>query len=426
MWNFDGVACAAALELGNPLYFFHANHLLYGFLGYGFWKLLGLPLGLVRVLPALQVFTSLLASLGLVGVYRLNLSLLKNQMSALLLTLALSVTAAFWVWSIEAQVYTLGFFPLAWATYVLLEYVGAHKYIWVGLLHAAAILGHMMHFLWVVPALYWMWDHPNAIRRYLKVLFLATTIPYVLVLAYVIAPRRDVAHILIWLKGSAGLTSDRSWAWHFPGKTGPWIWLKSTVPALWGNFWPYGDIQVTTGLVILAAISILVFLTCLLRSWTKRHEKEWKFSCLWLAVYGLFLSTWEPSTLCYRMTDIIPFGILLALGLKAWRAPSQIFFASLFFGSTLVLNLYSRILPMHDISRNRVYQDTLSLSKISSPNSLYITSGGLPWIYLLYFTGRTAWNAGSFRPDSLTEEITRQKRSRPVYVLKGSSWLKVL
>src|SRR5260221_1232384 len=104
LWNFDGVACAAALELGNPFYLFHANHLLYGFLGYGFWKLIGSPLGLIRALPALQFFTSLLAALGLLGLYRLLLALLKNNVSALLLTCGLSVTAAFWVWSVEAQV----------------------------------------------------------------------------------------------------------------------------------------------------------------------------------------------------------------------------------------------------------------------------------------------------------------------------------
>ena len=64
-WNFDGVACAAALELGNPVYFFHAQHLMYGFLGFLFWKLL-LPLGVVKALPALQIFCSLLSAAGFI------------------------------------------------------------------------------------------------------------------------------------------------------------------------------------------------------------------------------------------------------------------------------------------------------------------------------------------------------------------------
>ena len=158
----------------------------------------------------------------------------------------------------------------------------------------------------------------------------------------------------------------------------------------------------------------------------KTQDRRWiRFSALWLAAYGLLLSTWEPATLCYRMTDIIPLGILFALGLKSWRVPNQILLASVFLASTLSVNLATRILPMHDASRNSTYQDTLSLSKISSPNSLYITPGGAPWIYLLYFTGRTAWNANTYDPGRLADEINRQKKQHSVYRLEGTTWKKV-
>jgi hypothetical protein len=425
MWNFDGVACAAALELGWPLYFFHANHLLYGFLGFIFWKAVGMPLGLARALPALQFFTSLVAALGLVGLYRVLLSVLKSSVCSLLLTLGFATTAAFWVWSIEAQVYALGFFPLAWATYILLESESKMKYIVVGLLHAGAVLGHVMHAMWTVPAIYWMWGNTKAIRQYGVMLALATILPYALVLSFVVIPGRDLAHILIWLKGSAGLTPDRSWAWHSPGWIGPWQWLHSTVPTLWGSFWPYGNVPVTRTVWILSAISIIVVLTFLVRSAKTEDRRTFRFSVIWIAAYGVLLSTWEPATLCYRMSDIIPLGVLFALGLKTWRAPVQTVFASLFLASTLAVNLTTRILPMHDAGRNTTYQETLTLSKISPPNTLYITPGGAPWIYLLYFTGRTAWNANMYDPERLADEIGRQKNQRPVYRLEGASWKKV-
>ena len=83
LWNFDGVACAAALELGQYSYLFHADHLLYGFLGYLFWKAVGLHVGISRALPALQLFTSLLSALGLVGVYRILFPILKQRWIAL-------------------------------------------------------------------------------------------------------------------------------------------------------------------------------------------------------------------------------------------------------------------------------------------------------------------------------------------------------
>ena len=426
LWNFDGVACAAALELGQPAHFFHADHLLYAFFGYGFWKLIGVHLGLVRALPSLQIFTSLLSVLGLIGVFRLVRSFLKDEVISLLLTLTLSVTAAFWVWSIEAQVYALGFLALAWATFVLTDHQIHNKYIWVGLLHAGAVLGHLRHLLWVFPALYWMWGVPKAVRRYVTTLFLGTVLPYTWVFASVIAPGRDPAHLLLWLKGSAGLTADRSWAWHSAGWMGPWIWLKSTAPALWGIFWPYGSTRVVPWMWAMAIISMALFvgvLACSLRHWS---DQVARFAWLWIGVYGLFLSTWEPATLCYRMTDIIPLGILLALGLRPLTRPRQLSIVSLLLCSTLMLNVFTRILPMHDATQNTAYQETLSLSKINPPNSLYIVSGGLSLIYLPYFAGREAWNAGSFDPKWLASEIARQKRTRPVYLQKGTAWQKAV
>src|SRR5882724_9855582 len=98
----------------------------------------------------------------------------------------------------------------------------------VGLLHGIAVLGHLMHGLWIVPALYWMRGKPKEIRRYLSVLMVTVMVPYLLVIGFIIAPGRDWTRILIWLKGSAGLSPDRSWAWHYGGLEGPWIWLKST------------------------------------------------------------------------------------------------------------------------------------------------------------------------------------------------------
>ncbi len=421
-WNFDGVACAAALELGQMSYLFHANHLLYGFLGFLFWKGIGLPLGLSRSLPALQLFTSLLSCVGLVGLYQLLQSITQHRVSAMLLTLSMAVTAAFWVWSVEAQVYALGFLPLAWATYLLLHSEEPKRSVWVGMLHGAAVLGHLMHFLWVIPALFWFKNDQKAIRPYITTLLLTTITPYVLVVGFVIAPGRDLHRILIWLKGSVGLTADRHWSWHSVGWQGPWIYTKSTILSFWGSFWPYGNTGVSFWLWIVAGLSIVHFVFLIMRGWPQKVDKASRFAWLWLGVYGLFLSTWEPATLCYRMTDIIPFGILLALGLKTWKPTPQILIALSLLISTLSVNLLTRVMPMHRVELNSTYQEVLSLSKMTPPDSLYITNGGLPWIYLLYFTGRTAWNALSYEPHQLDQAILREKRSRSVYVLKGSSW----
>jgi len=476
MWNFDGVACAIALELGTPAYLFHADHLLYGFFGYLFWKIACIPVGVSRALPALQIFSSLLSALGLVGLYRLLLRVVTpakardvipakagtqnltglgpdfrrgDEIIALLLTLALSVTAAFWVWSIEAQVYPLGFLPLAWASLVLMQNPRKGKYLYVGLLHGLAVLGHVMHFLWAIPVLYWMRQESafkrKALAQYAGSLAAATLVPYAIVLLAVILPARNSTHLSLWLKGSVGLSADRSWTWHSAGWIGPWIWLKSTAPALWGSFWPYGRTVVGRWNWGATMISGSLYLFLLFRAlkhavipakavtqnirlgpdFRRGDGRLVRFALAWLGVYGLFLSTWEPATLCYRMTDIIPLGILLAVGLKPLKAGAQAVLVSLLLGSTFCVNASSRIGPMHRPEENPLYQDALALSKITSPDSLYISEGGMFWIYILYFTGRTAWNRHSLAPLRLTEEIARQKKIRPVYIQSGSSWEQV-
>jgi hypothetical protein len=147
-----------------------------------------------------------------------------------------------------------------------------------------------------------------------------------------------------------------------------------------------------------------------------------RFAWLWLAVYGVLYSAWEPATLCYRMTDIIPLGILLALGLSTLKPLLAALLTSLMLVCTLTTNLMSRIMPMHRADQNLIYQEALTLSKTTAPNSLYIAESSLSWIYLLYFTGRSAWYGHSFEPKRLREEISKQKLTRPVYVQEGASW----
>ena len=112
----------------------------------------------------------------------------------------------------------------------------------------------------------------------------------------------------------------------------------------------------------------------------------------------------------------MPLGILLAEGLARFKEPVRPLLIGLLLASVLTINLQTRIRPMHRTQQNAAYQDALHLSRITSPRSLYLTGGGLSWIYLLYFTGSTAWNARTFNAATLPREIARLKRERPVYM----------
>ncbi|MFA5974719.1 MAG: hypothetical protein WC859_00960 [Elusimicrobiota bacterium] len=459
LWNFDGVACAAALELGDPVFFFHSNHLLYGFLGYWFWRALFFFSSSIRALSALQLLNPLLSAIGLAGVYRIFLHETRQPWTALGLTWAMSVSAVFWVWSLEAQVYPLGFAALAWAVYVLLASQSTRKYLWVGLLHGLAVLGHVIHLLWIIPALYWIRkervtmtsfpavsggesrQHDGSATRladarsvasptktlgddgfktyltYLATLGSTVAIPYLSVLFFVLIPsHRGFPWILTWLRGSAGLTPDRHLAWHWAGWNAPLQWAWGNLPYLWGSFSPYGTTHVTFLTWTLTVVSLGLFGLGIFLSFRHRADRIWRFSLLWIGVYALFLWTWEPRTLLYRMADVIPLGLLLAVGLaRGLSETTRRWCLAGLVGSTLAVNFVTLIRPMHAAKNNAAYQQTLALARGTPSDAFYLMEGGVPWIYLLYFTGRPAWNVTRIPSDLLKTEVTKLKQRAPVF-----------
>ncbi len=419
-WNFDGVACAAALELGNPIFYFHAQHLLYGFLGFLFWKLL-LPLGLNRALPALQIFCSLLAAASLYFLWRLLASLSKDPWLALFLSCAAGFSAAFWTWSIEAQVYPLGVLGLSVAAYFLLSPQAPARMKQVGVWHGVAVLGHLVHVLWIIPACYLVYKEKLPWRPYLISFIGTVTAAYAAVAFFVLRPYHGQGPWLNhWLKGSLGLTTDRSLAWHWPGWGGVFQWAQATPGVLWGTFWPYGGL-VFWPIHILSMASQLFLIVVIARSiatkqsvisrhdridgllrYARNDSRVINFSLVWLGTYAVFFSTWEPRTLCYRMTDLIPFTLLLMSACLAWpRRRVRLLVAGCWMASLGIINFFSRARPMHDSANNAAYQQTLALARATPVHSLYLTPGGLSWMYLLYFTGRSAWNMRLLSVDEL-------------------------
>jgi hypothetical protein len=423
MWNFDGVACAAALELGNPTFLFHSNHMLYGFFGFIFWRLITL-VAAWRALPALQLFTSLQAAGGCAGIYFILTEILANEKLSLGITLCVSVSAVVWVWSVEAQVYALGFLALIWATRALLRPERPKKWIVIGLLHAGAILGHVVHVLWFVPAMYWLWKENTAGKRkkftqYLITVTLTTLIPYALVIGILIVPHHlNDRWLGRWLMGSAALNPNSVFQWHLAGWTAPLVWAGTTLRIFWGSFWPYQtNVPAWAWALTAASAGCLGFLLAM--SLKNRRERLWIFCALWLAIYGIFFWTWEPATECYRMTDLAPLAILIALGVQAVAAERRRWqLTGILFLTLFPLNLRTRIVPMSNPRRNLLYQQIMDLTQATPDNSLYLTAGGSAWIYILYFTGRTAWDLHAFARDPvrLESEIKRHLAMQPGYV----------
>ena len=107
-FNFDGVACAGAVELSDFKHLVHGNHLAYGVLGWLFdqaWRLLGYG---GRALLPLQVLDGMLGAAGAAVFAGILLRCGRSERESTLGAAALAVSQAWWFWSLEAQVYMLG------------------------------------------------------------------------------------------------------------------------------------------------------------------------------------------------------------------------------------------------------------------------------------------------------------------------------
>ena len=427
------MACAIALELGDPLNLVHGNHLLYGWAGYEFWKFLLLPLGVTRGLFGLQIFTSFLSAVGLAGLYRLLEDRLHDKVQALLLTGSIAVFAAFWVLSIEPNPYALGFLGLAWAAYFLLrETEESAAPIATGFFHGIAVLGHITHLLWVVPALYALWTDPRlskkkeGIAKYLLTLALTAGIPYLWVMGFIVGPHYGFVPLRLWrwFLGTVAIEGGvvGKSHWNFPGARFFTDWIRGSFDLVWGTLRPYGTTHPSLLIKGLTVLSFAMMAFLLGRSYVHRRERLWRFSMIWLGVYALFFFTWEPNNTHYRMGDVIPLALLMGLGTSTFFKSPRFFygFTGLLLALLLAVNLQTRIAPMHQLEQNTVYTEVRSLALATDPHSLYLTAGGTRWLYLLYFSGRKAWDVADKGPQSGVTEATLRAalREGPVYVCR--------
>ena len=209
-FNFDGVACAISIELGDPRYLVHGNHVAYGALGWLAHQALRLLGYGGPALLSLQAFSSLLGAAGAAGFCVLLLRLGFAPALAAAASAGLALSRLYWSWSLEAQVYPLGCAFLLWAAAELAR--PEPRPVLLGLLQAGAILGHVGHVMFAIPALALLPD-ARARKRYLWALCAATVAAYVAAVLIFVRPR-TLDELRIWLLGSAALPVDRSFKWH--------------------------------------------------------------------------------------------------------------------------------------------------------------------------------------------------------------------
>lgn len=377
-YNFDGVACAIAVETTDYAHLVHGNHLGYGLAGLAFyrlWQLLGYQ---GPALLALQTMDSMLGGIG-IGLFCAILIRLKiPRLTCAAAASCLALSLAYWLWSLEAQVYMLGVvFILLALDEALMENPRPAV---LGLWHALAILGHAGHIMFLPVAVYRLRHR----TRYALTLGIILAAAYGAAALFFVRPH-SYEDWRIWLLGSAALTTDRSFRWH-GGALGESLtsWAFMTLRIFSDQTLVRGPARLFAYALSAAALIAAAYAALTLRRGGRRTVVL--TALIWLASYALLFSSWEPYTIVYRISDLIAFWLLIALAaqrlpkagaaaLAAWAMAAGVF------------NGLTAIASYADPLRNKAYQEALWIKTVT-PENAWVVAAGLGQVYIPYFAQR--------------------------------------
>jgi hypothetical protein len=410
-YNFDGVACAIAVELGDLSRLAHGNHLAYGLLGLVFdrsWRLLGYQ---GQAILSLQALDSLLGGLGAGLFCRLLLRRLAcSPAAAVTASLGLAFSYAYWFWSLEAQVYMLG------AVFMILaadEAFSVSPRPWaVGLWQACAVLGHVGHLMFAPTAVWLLAATPHrraALRQYGAVLAGTVALAYVLAGLFCVRPQ-DFSGLRLWLLGSAALKLGGEFDWQTGSSAAVnlWDWTFMTLrvfsDAMALSGWP----QVLAWILSAAGIA-----TAAAGAWDLSRPA--RAALLWLGGYALLFTSWQPHTIVYRVSDLVPFWLLIALAIR--KSSVKTAWLGLAVAALTLFNAVNLVLPQRAPERNIAYQEALLIRKLT-PEESWIATSGPGQVYVPYFGHRKPLNMRYFQdPGRLEARLAQlQEAGQAVFV----------
>jgi hypothetical protein len=387
-FNFDGVACAIAVELSDFKHLVHGNHLAYGVLAWLFdaaWRLLGYR---GRAILTLQVLDGVLGAAGAAVFASLLRRAGRSEREAALGAAALGVSYAWWFWSLEAQVYMLGaLFAALAAREVLAE---KPRPALAGAWLAAAALGHVGH-LMALPALAWLlWKKRGRAALAPFAAAGAAAVASAYAAAGILAVRpRTLDELRLWLLGSAALGVDRAFSWHSDG-------LAAAIPSWTGmTFKVFCGFAGATGKVWLAGAALAALPLAAAAAGAWRGGREARFWLLWLAGYALLFLNWEPGTIVYRVSDLLGLWALALLGLQGLPARARGGALAAWVAAAFGYNLAFAIRPAADPSSNEDLVET-SWTAARVPPDAWIVATSRGAVYLPYFAGLKTVNARYF------------------------------
>ncbi len=446
MYNYDGVACAMAVELGEMKNLFHGNHLIYGFIGYLFHHLIRIFFGYAgTALLSLQILNCLLGSIGVVLFFILMEKISKNITYAFFWSLFLAFSYSYWLWSMEAQVYLLGMVFILLLVILLLRYDSSfhrdHKpgksiLFILALCHGMAVLSHISHIIFIPVVCVCLWQYKSNRKRnlrniffYLVVLAAFCVVSYLLVII-VVLKIFSLRGIYLWFLGNALDVSTNSLSWHgqlslnnllkIPASLQDTIWINFKKVSFIKQLFPFQIIKIAVNISKIFFYSALFYLFLGFGKIYYKHKFMINLCFVWLICYSLFFSTWEPGTIMYRMPELVPLYLLVFMSFSSLHINKKIKFFCLsgYLLSLVFSNFCGGIYPYSLNINNVNLERAFLVEENTSEEDLVLISGkgifAIGKVYIPYFARRQTLILNRFKEKdfSLLKKIIFDKLAR--------------
>lgn len=399
---FEGLIRALPIETHRFQHLFPGNYLLYGVIGLGFHGLLQ-TLGFNHLaVTSLQMMDCLLGAAGLFVYFMILRQLRADLFSSICWTVILGVSLGYWLWSTEAEDYIFSTLLLMINFYFLLTYLRRNQPdpVILGVLHGLAIFGHFVNIVFgtVILAVLILkagkqWMRP--VLRYVGAVTIVVGATYAIVIGCIQHPTNWHAGYQ-WFLGSAGVSGHGLSLGGRPNLLKIGQWLKMSVRIL-TSFEPHfinpPPWAFSSALLWIARLIFLAFAGALsvFHRTLVREDRQVALLCvLWIASYACIFTSWQPWTMVYRVSDLIPIGTLLFLG---YRASEKLFPGAQAAAIVLAVclgmgNLGAEVYPRSFATNNPDLERMVFIKANTQANDWITGDGGIDEIYIPYFAIR--------------------------------------
>jgi hypothetical protein len=436
-YNFDGTVFALYLRYsaagGDIIRVVHPHHLIYQPLAHLFYRLLEAFSYEPVTIFALELLSTLFGISGLILFYLLLKELGHPPMIRFFTFLALAFSFGYFLFSLEAEVYTLSsFFLIATFLSIILTLRKKSNALSfnAGLFFGIGVLAHITNFLFLPACLFLLKKNKRRLSYFLGASALIPLISYGIVLILKGFPNLDAG--LSWFLGAAADrapgTSLIRWS---ASPVNFLISLKSLGKALvTADCYPADPLSlpfIITRYIVLTIAGLLFFLS--LKQIRKKDEAI-TASLIWFLSYFIFFSFWDVGGIEFFVAMLPPFFLILASGgselIRTFGSRKAIGVYFLFIALILIINLTCGIRPRSEAENNLNYQKALFIKEHTEKEDVVMIIGypgeGFNYgkIYIPYFAERETiildWLTGQGKEGlhpverAIREKLTAGKR----------------